>query len=445
LLKADIQNKIVVKYEGYIGRILYNVLDYKKGKYRNSRVIINKGSSLYFRQTIKNTMYLTVREPNIYDSKLAKLKVAISKVMSKFVLNNNIILLYEKNANSYEESASILYEQLIDEGYTNCYYILDKNNSKFKELNNKYKKNIINKNSFKHLIYFFKSEKFIGTETLTHVIQLRVANRNINRKLNSKNISYVFLQHGIMYMISLDSEMRTGFHKKNYKLHRVVASSKLEAKHFVELGGFNKSDIYITGLAKFDKNHKNKTADKIVVMPTWRRWELNEARQDFTKTGYHNMIETIIDSIPIDLLQKTIVLPHPLIINYFKESNSNLKYYLPKEISYNEILKDCKLLITDYSSISFDAFYRGSNVIFYWRDKEKCLRMYGDKTKLLLNKENVFGDICYTKKELATSIINSYTNEQQLKHKKRYEQIVEFDDNKNTQRIIQKLKEDKVI
>jgi len=39
----------------------------KTGKYRNSNIILLNNLSIYLRQTIKNTMYLTVRETNKYD------------------------------------------------------------------------------------------------------------------------------------------------------------------------------------------------------------------------------------------------------------------------------------------------------------------------------------------------------------------------------------------
>lgn len=445
IIKLDIQNKILVNYKGYVGRIVYTVFDFKKGKYRNSKIIKHFDTAIYFRQTIKNTMYLTIREHNIFDEFLPRLKLKIAFILSKFIYVKNIVLLYEKEANKYEESASVLYEKLIDQGYDNCYYILDKNHEVLLSLKDNYKKNIIFKNSFKHLLLFFKCNKFIGTETIGHSIQLRIANKQVLRKLNSENMNFVFLQHGVMYMISLDSDLRTGFHRSHFKLHKTVVSSELEARHFIELGNFPKEDLYVTGLAKFDKSYKNEYANKIVIMPTWRRWESNEARLDFTKTGYHKMIADIIDSIPSNLLKHTIVLPHPLIINYFIESKSNLTKYLPEKGSYDKILQDCKLLITDYSSISYDAFYRGSNVIFYWKDKVDCLKKYGDNAKLMLNQKTAFGDICYNKDELEKSIIKRYTNEQILKYKNRFKKIVQFDDNKNSERIIRKLKEDNII
>lgn len=445
ILNFDIQNKIKLQYKDNFGRILFNIFDFKNGKNRNSKIIIHNDSAIYFRQTIKNTMYLTIREKNVYDTFKGQLKIFFSYVLSKFWFKRNIILLYEKESNRYEESASVLYEKLIDKGYYSCYYIIDKNNDVLNNIDEKYKKNIIYKNSLRHLIYFFSCKKFIGTETIAHAIQLRIANKYAVRKINQKDISFIFLQHGVMYMISLDSDMRSSFRKNQYKLYKIVVSSKLEAEHFIELGGFNKKDLYITGLAKFDKSYKKTNADKIVIMPTWRRWELNQARIDFSKTNYYRMIEDIIKSIPEDLLQKTIILPHPLIVNYMKNSDCELKKYLPEKVEYDKILQNCKLLITDYSSISYDAFYRGSNVIFFWRDKDDCLKMYGEGTKLMLTKNLAFGSVCYNKKELVNAIQKDYHSNQETKYKNRYKKIVEFDDNSNSDRIISKLRKEKII
>ena len=43
-------------------------------------------------------------------------------------MHDNKIILFEKKSERYEESASVLFEKLIDEGYKNVFYILDKNN-----------------------------------------------------------------------------------------------------------------------------------------------------------------------------------------------------------------------------------------------------------------------------------------------------------------------------
>ncbi len=446
LLQGDIQNKIILSYNReYIGRIIYSAFDLKKGKNRNSKIIRHDHYSIYLRQTIYNTMYLTIRETNQYDYPWGKLKINVGFMLSKLFIKKDLILLFEKESSRYEESASILYERLIDRGYKDVYYLINQNNPKLSSIKSKYQKNLIYKDSLKHIIYFFKAYKFIGTESLEHAFQLRIANRKVLKKLNSSKLQYVFLQHGVTYMISLDADLRVRFKKQPYKLHKVVVSSMLEAKHFIEQANFSLPDLYICGMPKFDVAVKNDTADKIVIMPTWRRWEVNLAAQDYQKTKYFQMIKRIVSVIPGDLQDKVVVLPHPLMLKSIK-NNPQFEKYLPKaEFSYDEILKDCKLLITDYSSISYDAFYRGSNVIFYWEEKEECIKKYGGNARLMLTSDKAFGDICYNKEELAKVIRQNYEKGQSKKYLHRYQKIVAFHDNKNTYRLITMLKKDQII
>ena len=110
---------------------------------------------------------------------------------------------------------------------------------------------------------------------------------------------------------------------------------------------------------------------------------------------------------------------------------------------YDEVLRDVDTLITDYSSIAYDAFYRGSNVIFCWTDKDECMENYGGK--LMLNDTNVFGDVIYNYNDLSDILKQNYGSKQRKKYINRYKEIVEFSDGKNTERLIKLLKKDKFI
>lgn len=446
LLKLDIQNKLRVNYlNKYNGRILYSAYDLKQGHNRNSRIIKEKGMSIYFRQTVKNSMYITVRESNKYDYFIYKCKVLLGFIVAKMNFHKNIVLMYEKECTTYEESASVLYEKIINLGYENVFFIINKGNNQIKNIRQKYKKNIIWKNSLKHIIYFFECKKFIGTETLGHAIQLRAANRLIVNKVQCKDIIYVFLQHGVMYMISLDAELRSGFRMRDLAMYRVVVSSKLEMEHFIKLGGFSRDELYLTGLAKFDRNYKFKNADKIVIMITWRRWESNLAKKDLKKTKYYQLMDRIVSAIPIQYKNKIILLPHPLMKKAMEGSISELNGYIKSNASYNEILRDCTLLITDYSSIAYDAFSRGSNVIFYWEEKDDCIKHYGGNAKLMINEYNAFGDICFNAQELNKRVEFNYKCKQKQKYIEKYTRIVSFNDGRNSERIINNLKKDGII
>ena len=453
LQQMEIQNRINLHYEDTDGYKLNAPIRYKlkcKRKVCDShgpiKIFEATNTSMYFRQTRNNLLYLTIRKRNISDSKNAQIKLWLSYILARFTPFQKIIILFEKEGSRYEESASVLYEELIDQGFDNAYFVLDKNYPYFSNIDKKYCKNILLKGSFKHYYYFFKSKTFLGSEALVHAIDLRVTNKWAQRKLNDPDKDYVFLQHGVMYMVSLDSESRKFFKPEKLKgKYRVVTSSHEEARHFVELGGYNEDMIYICGLPKFDRNTRNADADKIVIMPTWRPWEYNEVRYNFEETKYYKMLCRIFAGIPEELWEKVIILPHPLFFDAVKDSDFQMKKYFDCETKYDDILKTARILITDYSSISYDAFYRGTNVIFYWEEKDECLAMYGPSTKLMLNHENAFGDICYSTSDLKKVFRENYESGQKENYVSRYRKLVEFYDGKNTKRLIELMKAEEII
>ena len=254
--------------------VVYNAIYYKN--YLGKVGVLKKiddNLTCYFRQTKMNSIALTVRKNNITDKFIERVKIFFAKLLSLITPKSNIILLYEKECNKYEESASMVYERLIDKGYNNAYFIIKKDSKHNIFIKDKYKKNIVYAYTFKHYYYYFKCNKFIGTETVPHSIELRAANSLITRKMIKKKYKQVFLQHGVMYMVALNPSSRSGFLKGGNEMPidaKIVVSSKLERDHFIELGGFDKDDLYVTGLPFYDRTIKNKDADKITIMLTWR-------------------------------------------------------------------------------------------------------------------------------------------------------------------------------
>lgn len=400
-------------------------------------------TSIFLRQGRTNHIYITAREINQTDEHIEQLKIFLAFILSRLLFFKKVILLYEKQCEKYEESASVVYEKLLDMGYRNVYFILGKEGQSKYPVPENYSKNIVRRFSFEHYLRFFQAKIFLSSETPYHAVELRTLSQFIHFKLRYMKYKYVFLQHGVMYMISLDAETRGTFRygsifKDN---SRIVVSSKLEAKHFIEYGNFPRRNLLISGLPKFDKNIRYEDADKIIIMPTWRPWEFTDSRIRPETTKYYKMIQEMFDAVPSELKSKVVVLPHPLIIETMK--GTTIGQYFPKELKYEEALRSSRLLITDYSSIAYDAFDRGSNVIFWWKEKNDCMKEY--KGHLMLNKSNVFGDVVYNNQELRKSIINNYNSEQKASYIKRFKKIVEFSDRKNTERLIKMLKKDKFL
>lgn len=422
------KNKILRKtglYDEHRDHILYY-----------SDLVFFENHSIFLYETWKGFLSLAYREINVTDDvkEQKKIKSAYKKYMkeSKKGKNTPSILLYEKFCGKYEESAKYVFERLIDDGCENVYFILDKNSEYQSKVPEKYRKNIIEKYSPKHYYEYFNAKAFITTESINHVIDLTTYNSLTRRRQYLKDYYYVFLQHGVMFAYSLkgrwDFEKGGGFGDNSY----VVISSETEANHFIEDGNFDREDLIKCGLPKFDHAIKNEDADKILIMPTSRNFEYSTIRDDTLNSTYYNFSKKIIENVPDNLKDKIVFIPHPLVNAIF--GKTDLEQYMPEEYSYDELLKNTRLLITDYSSISYDAFYRGANVIFAWIEKDMCLENLGIDLKL--NDENAFADIAYDYETLTELISKNYYGEHSEENTKKYEDIVEFHDRKNTERFI---------
>ena len=390
---------------------------------------------------------LVIRDRNVTDSKAQQIKLAAAFACHVLTPWNKTVLLYEKNSSRYEESASILYEKLMDEGYKKVRYILDNSYPYIDRIPTRYRKNIVPRFSFRHYYSMFAAKSVISTETLGHALEKGATSGLFKTFVIDGSKNYIFLQHGVMYMVSLGSEQREFFKKSKGKgKQRVVVSSQLEATHFTDNTGHSPEDMYVCGLLKFDRSTLNEDADRIVVMLTWRPWEYVSGISDIKDTGYYRLLREIVETTPDELKSKLIVLPHPLIEDQVREDKDDCvwKYYVPDK-KYDDILKTAKVLITDYSSISYDAFYRGTNVLFYWKEKDECTREYGDNARLMLTEDLAFGYISWDKEKLREDLVKAYHEEQTKAHLDNYRRIVEHHDGKNTERFIAMAKKDGIL
>lgn len=349
-------------------------------------------------------------------------------------------LLYEKRAEHYQESASVLYEYMCDKLQDNdypFYYIIDKDSPEAMRVPLKYRSHLVWKNSFRHYVLFFMCTVFIGTEQPGNAIDPYPWSPLARLKLSQKDYRFVFLQHGVYYMYGLGPQVAFMYKGKGFPRYgKIVCSSAVEAKHFTDFANFDRSDLFVCGIPKFDRATRSPGADKIVIMPTYRKWEVNLCKSNPTNSTYYQFVHSIVTHIPNSLHDKIVFLPHPVVAGFFNDTD--LGHYIPEDAVYDEVLKEARLLITDWSSISYDAFYRGSNVVFCWEDKDECIERFG--TRLMLNQENVFGDVSYSFDDLQDLVAKNYNCEQDSGYIERFRRIVEFHDGRNTNRVYKALR-----
>ena len=421
------------------GDLLLNYDDLGDICYPASVDVKNDRTSFLY-QSSSNLLTYTTRE--VYQTDLPeeqrKLEKAYARAHSWFWRGlNNKIVFWEKHCSRYEESGSVMFEKCIDEGMTNARFILDFNSPDYKRVPKKYRKYLVDRHSMMHYMLFFGAKTMISSEAVTHLMDINPSSGRVRRWLRETPVRYVFLQHGVTYMTRID---RAGFCRGDgFAKHcKFVVSSELEAQELLDYGGYRRENLIISGMPKFDRAFREKDADKIMIMPTWRGYEWNLIRTDLTKSTYYQFIKRILDAIPEEFHDRIVVMPHPLVRDFFRNDETLSRYYDPDR-SHDQVLQETEVLITDISSIAFDAFFRGANVIFDWEELSDMCAKGGLVS--MMTEDLAFGDLVYDTNEIGKVLPEIYGKPQKEEYRQRYRKIVEFDDRKNTDRCFQAIKD----
>jgi len=182
----------------------------------------------------------------------------------------------------------------------------------------------------------------------------------------------IWLQHGVIGIKRIAaSNARAG------KYDLICASSQKEKEIMVNELGIKTDRIKITGLARHDilkeKSELESIRTGILYMPTKRDW-IDPASKEY----YINMLFSWVaslDEICKDLQVKLWLHPgwHQVGLKSLDLDLYNIRYF---DINHDpqQLICESKLLITDYSSVFFDAALSGIPTIFYQPDRSLFIK-----------------------------------------------------------------------
>jgi len=410
-----------------------------------------KDFAIHIRRTMRGNLILVRRpkEPIEYTCKfkfleskfISRIFYYISKLTPKI---KKINLFYEKFSEKAEEGTFELCKRSQSSKKTKNYFIIDKTSDYYDEIK-KYKF-VVPKYSLKYYWLIYNAKTFIATETQMHANILRSNNKYLRKNINKKK--FVFLQHGIIFMKNLGKNS-TFIKGREAEPTYMVVSSEYEKEVVEDMLNLPEERLLKTGLAlysKFDFKHiNNNSEDFVTIMLTWKPYE--EFLTNFEESTYYqnvvmlfNMLNKYIDK------EKIRIVAHPKVYDLLETTDL-------ADIIWKEPIFDCmlstKLLITDYSSICYNAFYQGAGVIFYQPDLEYYEEQNGE---LIPSDDEYIGYRAFSPEEMEELIIKSIKNGKidlpQLRTKQfeeMYSKINEFSDGKNIERIFEKLKDVEII
>ncbi|WP_199880694.1 CDP-glycerol glycerophosphotransferase family protein [Bacillus massiliglaciei] len=293
--------------------------------------------------------------------------------------------------------------------------------------------------SEKHIQKSLRASKLIGTHDLEYFLPFK----GIQIK-NYREATKVFLQHGVLGRKNVE------YHKKFYKypFDLFIVSSKHEKKLVKKKLGYSNNEVVVTGLARFDELQKDHSPKReILLIPTWREWINNEEK--LLKSLYFKKYITFLQSEELSriLEQYNLTLnfyPHYRMQQYIIEnvqlnsSRINLVKLGAKTVQH--LLKENSLMITDYSSVSFDFTLLGKPVIYYHFDQD----LFFSNGILRPIEETFLGDIVYTQNELLKKIEEivkgNFKEKREVTSRKKL--IFTYQDTENNLRILNHILQD---
>lgn len=272
-----------------------------------------------------------------------------------------------------------------------------------------------------------------------------------------KNSNFIFLQHGI-----IKEDLSSWLGKFNKNISMFVTSTTKEYKSILETNNYHydESVVKLTGLPRFDNLIGNVPLEnKIIFMPTWRekyanpidhKTETREYFKEFKNSDYFKFFNKLInDKRLVEALKKSGYTAkfflHPCHNVQFEDFKQNEYCKVNKNPDYQYEFSSAKLMITDFSSVTFDFAYLNKPIIyaqFDIKDMKTGHTYVPGSTKYYSYEKDGFGPILYNYEDTLEKIINYIKNDCKIETKyiNRINKIYKYHDNNNCKRVYNEIK-----
>lgn len=376
---------------------------------------------------------------------ILKLILASLVVRCKKKEENAIWLISEKVDEARDNGFAFFNYLLENKKNINAYYVISRKSLDEEKIYDKSK--IVYDKSWKHFRLYIKSSALISSQLLPFPTKRKIC--NIFKFLCLNNPKRVWLQHGVVKDLVPHKSM--DYDKMEYDL--MTCSTTRECEFIKKEYGYPENVAQVLGLCRYDTLVDcSEDSNRILIMPTWRKWLGGKKVQEFKKSNFYiNYINLLQNKVFNELLQKSNMKVcfylHYGFQSYSElfenELSNNSNIIICKADSYDVqmLLRESKLLITDYSSIFWDfAFMRKPTIYFQF---DKADYDTGHYPPAYFNyTEDAFGKVTYNINELNYEFSNLLNKKLKIDpvYLNRTNNAFYFRDNKNCDRTFEKIK-----
>lgn len=399
--------------------------------------------------TADKSFALTYRERMPYENRRNRFKENLAYVVYRLfqrqLEKKKIWIGYEKNASVAQDNGYQFFNYCYNNNKKdNYYFVIKRDSPDYEDIKHQSDK-ILKFMSFKYMLYMFGAELMISSESKGHSYDIRIQKGRLHNILNRKK--FIFLQHGVIALKRIDYLFNK---RRNKAISLFAVSSDFEKGIIHNNFGFDESEIMVTGLTRWDVlRDKSQTGPKkIFVMPTWRSWMDGIPEKEFIESNYFKHYKELLESKKLNnILEKNNITLHFMLHPKFSAYSDKFAIHGDQiythqfgEVKINEMLMESSLLVTDYSSVSFEFFYMKKPVVFFQFDRDDYERYQG--TYMDFDKD-LFGDSVANVGELLGSIQYYINND--FKEKSKYsplrKKFFKYVDHNNSKRTFEAVRE----
>lgn len=422
----------------------------------NNRTLYKNKNYLYCtRRTFIKTFYNELRcDLNLIKRKLFKaLMIRLStKILNIF--KRKTIWLISDRVNKADDNGEHFYKYLINNNKKDkIYFVLSKKCADYERLSKIGK--ILDPDSNKYKILFNICDYVVSSQAEDYVVNPLGKGGEYIR--DTWHFKYIFLQHGIIV-----NDLSPWLNINTKRIDMFVTTAKREYNSILDYNYYFKNDVVkLTGIPRFDslleKKENTKLENKIMLSFTWRRnlatsidpkTGEREYNKSFKESDYFKILNDFMnDKRLLKILKeynyKIRFIPHPNVIPQLKDFKLN-EYIevVSDDLSYQDEFCKNKILITDYSSVSYDFAYLKKPVIYYQNDRKEFFKEQIYEEGYFDYDRDSLGPICTNINDLIDKTIEYIKNDCKCesKYESRINMFYEYHDKKNCERVLKEIK-----
>lgn len=449
MIEAESETGEIEEHELHYGSFNKKVRNpFYQGEY------VISGTDMFVYPYIHNEMVsLCFRKKGKFDTVSFRLKeilaVCMQKIGKQYLQKKGICLIYEKYCYGAQDNGYYFFKYCMEHGLEKkwnkrIFYVIDRNSPDYERVQT-YPKNVLHFMSLRHIVYTLSAALLISTDSKEHVYAWRKRNSILIGRIKKKPL--VFLQHGVIALKRVENAYEKG---SRGTCNRFIVSSEREKDIIYRYYGYKEEEIAVTGLARWDVlQDKSIGKRQILFMTTWRNYLDEATEEEFVDSPYFKTYLAFLKSAQLSqmLSQYQACLKfyvHPKFKEYAKDFLEQLDEKQFERVSIvtfddmplNELMMESNMLVTDYSSVSFDMFYQDKPVVFYQFDSEQYLEAHGSYLDF---DTELFGERVKTADELCV-VLESYLQTGfalKEKYQKKKKDCFRYTDRRNCERIAQ--------